>query len=82
LAIEEKPEIAAQMREALACHLGALLCLGEDERALQNRLNEIADARRAPRRIRRIEPLCGFDVARQDGDVPRQDLVAGGADVG
>ena len=49
MAIEEKPEIAAQMREALACHLGALLCLGEDEGALQNagagtNLNGIANS--------------------------------------
>src|SRR5208283_1972515 len=74
--VEEKPEIAPQMRETLAHHLGALLRLGEDECALQDRLDEIADACRAPRRIGRVEPLRGLDVARQNGDMRRQAPVA------
>jgi predicted XRE-type DNA-binding protein len=59
--VEDKTQVSPQMREALAHDLGALLCLGEDECALQNGLDEIANAFGAPRRIRRVELLRGLD---------------------
>ncbi len=65
------------MGEALPRDLGTLFRLGEDERALQNGLNEIADAFRSPRRVRRVKPLRGFDVAGRDGDVGGQGVVTG-----
>ncbi len=69
------------MRETLAHDLGALLCLGEDDRALQNRLNEIADAFGAPWRLRRIKPLGGFNIAGDDCNVFGHAFVAGGANL-
>ena len=70
------------MREAVARDLGALRRLGVDERALQDRLDEIADAFGGPGRLRRIAALGGFDVGDQHGDVRRHALLAGGANVG
>ena len=69
------------MRETFAHDLGALLCLGEDECALQNRLNEIADAFRAPRRIGRITLFGGLKVARQHFDMFRHAAIARRPDV-
>ena len=69
------------MRETLAHDLGALLCLGEDERALQNRLNEIADAFGAPWGVRRIKQLGGFNIAGDDCNVCGHALVASGANL-
>src|ERR1700722_11370797 len=70
------------MREAFAHYLGTALRLGENECALQNRLNEIADAFRAPWGIRRVELPCRLDIPRDDGDVARCSLIAGSPNVG
>ena len=70
------------MRETFARDLGALLRLREYERALQNRLDKIADALRAPRCVRSVEPLGGFDISRQFGDMGGQGIVTGDTNVG
>jgi hypothetical protein len=70
------------VRETFARDLGALLHLREYECALQDRLDKIADSLRAPGRIRRIEPLCVFDISRQFGDMGGQGVVTGSTNVG
>jgi hypothetical protein len=42
--------------------LGALLCLGEDERALQDRLDKVTDAFRAPQRMGRVKLFRRFNI--------------------
>ena len=56
------------MGEALASDLGTLFGLGENEGALQDRLDEHTQALRAPGRFGRIEALGGFDIASERGD--------------
>ena len=70
------------MRQIFAHDVGALLCLGENECALQNRLDEVADTFRTPRRIRRIELFRSLNILREERDMGRHALVAGSPNVG
>ncbi len=47
--LKERAQCSPQMFQVLAYHLGALLCLGKDERALKHGLDEVANALGAPR---------------------------------
>ncbi len=67
------------MSQVFAGNLGTLFRLGEDERALQHGLNEIADTLGAPARARRVALLGRFDIACQRFDVRRHAGIAGGA---
>src|SRR5208337_3073434 len=80
--VEDKSQVSPQMRETFAHDLRTLLCLGEDECALQNRLDEVADAFGAPWRIGRVELFCGGNIARNNRNMRGHPLVAGGADIG
>src|ERR1700689_2131113 len=80
--VEQQFEITPQMREALPSDFGTLLSLGENERALHDRLDEHAEAFGAPGRIRRIKTLRSFDIAGERVVVRRKAPLAGLADVG
>ncbi len=70
---EQSYEIPPQMCQALAHDIRALLCLGKNEAALQDSLNEVAHAIRTPPRFRGVESFGGFDIPGQfradSGDV-------------
>jgi hypothetical protein len=69
------------MSKTLAHNLRALLCLSEDERALQIRLDKVADAFGAPWCGRRVKPLDGFNIAG-DCEMRRRAIAVFGANIG
>ena len=56
--------------------------LGEDEGALQDGLDEIANAFGGPECVGGVEIFGGLDVAGEDFDVRGEGVLAGGAEVG
>jgi hypothetical protein len=78
---EELGEIAAHVVDRFARNLRTLGGLGEDERALEDGLDEIADALGGPGRVGRIEVFGGLGVAGESFDMGGEGVFAGGAKV-
>jgi hypothetical protein len=82
LRTEESDDVAAQVLDGFAGNLRALGGLGEDEGALKDRLDEVADAFGGPGCVGGVEILGGLDVSSEGFNVRGERVLAGGADVG
>src|SRR5882724_2572599 len=80
--IEEKLEVAPQVREAFAGDLRPVLGLRENERALDHRLRVKREAFGGPFRARRVAPLRLDDVGDEARSVLGDMALAGLADRG